>query len=324
MPGNPRPAPPTATPDPAGPPRWGVLLPSFDPLRTGAPAPVLAAARRAEALGFDGVWAGDHLACPAPGLDAPSVLAAAAAVTERVSLGFSVLLLGLRPPAWAAKQLATIDALAPGRLRLGVGVGGEFPEEFAAAGVSHRRRGARLDAALAVLPDLLHGRPVAHTSPALTLTAPALEPPVSVMPPLYVGGRGEAAVRRAARLGDHWLPMWLDPGELTARAAVLAEQAATHGRPRPGLALLVGVRVDANESAARRGAAAHLHGQYGLPLEVVERWTPLGSIDRVQDQLRAYADAGVSEFVLMPLGPDPLTQYERLSEVVSGLRSASR
>ena len=285
---------------------------------------MLTAARSAEALGFDGVWAGDHLACPAPGLDAPSVLAAAAAVTERVSLGFSVLLLGLRPPAWAAKQLATIDALAPGRLRLGVGVGGEFPDEFAAAGVPRHQRGARLDAGLAVLPDLLQGRPVAHASRALTLTAPALEPSVRAMPPLYVGGRGEPALRRAARAGDHWLPMWLDPGELEIRADRLAELAATHDRPPPGLALVLGVRVDPDEPAARRGAAAHLNGQYRLPLEVVERWTPLGSIDRVQDQLRAYVDAGVREFVLMPLGPDPLTQYERLAEVVSGLRSASR
>ena len=77
--------------------RCGVLLPSFDPFRTGEPSQVVAAARLAEELGFDAVWVGDHLACPAPGLDASVCLAAAAAVTERISLGFSVMLLGLRP-----------------------------------------------------------------------------------------------------------------------------------------------------------------------------------------------------------------------------------
>ncbi|MGX6447953.1 LLM class flavin-dependent oxidoreductase, partial [Patulibacter sp. S7RM1-6] len=128
--------------------RVGVLLPTFDPYERGGPWPVVAAARRAEEHGFDGVWAGDHLACRVPVLDAPSALAAAAAVTTRVTLGTSVLLLGLRAPAWAAKQLATVDALAPGRLVVGVGVGGEHPEEFAAAGVPASRRGALLDEAL--------------------------------------------------------------------------------------------------------------------------------------------------------------------------------
>ena len=80
-------------------------------------------------------------------------------MTERVGLGFSVMLLGLRPAAWAAKQIVTLDALSRGRLRLGVGVGGEFPEEFEAVGVPVAERGARLNEALQVLPDLLSGTP---------------------------------------------------------------------------------------------------------------------------------------------------------------------
>ena len=167
--------------------RWGVLLPTFDPHRTGGALPTLEAARLAEAAGFDAVWAGDHLACPAPVLDAPTCLAAAAAVTERVELGIAVLQLGLRQPAWAAKQLATLDALSGGRLALGVGVGGEFPEEFAAAGVTHRDRGARLDELLGVLPDLLTGRPVHHSGPALQLDVPALEPAMPAPPRLSLG-----------------------------------------------------------------------------------------------------------------------------------------
>ena len=252
-------------------------------------------------------------------LDAPAVLATAAAVTTRVSVGFSVLLLGLRSPAWAAKQLASLQVLSAGRLRLGVGVGGEFPAEFAAAGVPVAQRGARLDAALRILPDLLSGRPVRRSEPAPALDIPALEPAVS-LPPLYVGGRGEPALRRAARVAQHWMPMWLEPAELRRRAERLAELAADHRRPSPGLALLMGVRVDADLAAARRAAEAHLQGQYGLPLEVVERWTPLGSIERVRDQLREFEDVGVREFVLMPLGPDPLGQYEQLAEVIAPLR----
>ena len=302
--------------------RWGVLLPTFDPHRTGGALPTLEAARLAEAAGFDAVWAGDHLACPAPVLDAPTCLAAAAAVTERVELGIAVLQLGLRQPAWAAKQLATLDALSGGRLALGVGVGGEFPEEFAAAGVTHRDRGARLDELLGVLPDLLTGRPVRHSGPALQLDVPALEPAMPAPPRLLVGGRGEPALRRAARFGDAWLPMWLDPAAISERGERLAALAAELGRPRPAIALLIGIHVDDDAERARRAVAAHLHGQYRLPLGVVELWTAFGAEDAVAEQLAAQLAAGVTELVLMPYGTDQLEQIERLAGVRDRLAAA--
>jgi alkanesulfonate monooxygenase SsuD/methylene tetrahydromethanopterin reductase-like flavin-dependent oxidoreductase (luciferase family) len=290
----------------------GVLLPTFDPLRAGEAPRVVEAARLAERLGFDSLWAGDHLACPAPVLDSVTCLAAAAAVTERIGLGLSVMLLGLRPPAWAAKQLATLDALSGGgRLRLGVGVGGEFPEEFAAAGVPLRERGARLDAALEALPGLLCGGDV-------------LEPAMAAPPPILVGGRSEAALRRAARFGDAWLPMWLSPASIARRAERLAELAAAHGRPRPALGLLIGVHVDADVARARREATAHLQGLYRMGLEPVERWTALGDAEAVADQLDAHLGVGVEEIVLMPLGADPLGQFERLADVRAALTAAAR
>jgi alkanesulfonate monooxygenase SsuD/methylene tetrahydromethanopterin reductase-like flavin-dependent oxidoreductase (luciferase family) len=281
-----------------------VLLPTLDPLRAGGPPRVVEAAQVAEGLGFDAVWAGDHLACPAPVLEATHCLTAAAVATERVALGLSVLLLGLRPLAWTVKGLVTLDALSGGRLRLGVGVGGEFPQEFAAAGVPLRRRGARLDAALAALPELLTGRPYGEI--------PAFEPALAAPPPILVGGRSDAALRRAARCGDAWLPMWISPATLARRAERLAELAAAHGRPRPALALLIGVHVGDRAAAE---ADAHLRGLYGMGLERVERWTALGDADAVAEHLDAYVRAGVGEIVLMPLGGDPLVQIERLAEV---------
>jgi alkanesulfonate monooxygenase SsuD/methylene tetrahydromethanopterin reductase-like flavin-dependent oxidoreductase (luciferase family) len=296
--------------------RCGVLLPSFDPLRTGGPPQIVSAARLAEELGFDAVWAGDHLVCPAPGLDAPGCLSAAAAVTERIALGFSVMLLGLRAPAWAAKQLATIDALAgPGRLRLGVGVGGEFPAEFEAAGVPVTQRGARLDDALTVLPDLLTGRSVDYDGRAQHVTSPPLEPSMAAPPPVYVGGRGDPALQRAARFGDVWLPMWLSPEKVAERSERLAELAALQGRPCPTTALLILTRIDDDAAHARAQAEAHIAGQYRMALDVVERWTLLDSIDGAVERLAQYAEVGVQEFLLLTLGDDPLTQYERLAAV---------
>jgi probable F420-dependent oxidoreductase len=276
---------------------------------------VIEAARLADDLGFDAAWVGDHLACPAPGLDAPSCLAAAAGVTQRIALGFSVMLLGLRQPAWAAKQLSTLDALSGGRLLLGVGVGGEFPDEFTAAGVSLRQRGARLDEALEILPDLLTGRAVDHDGPTFSLKSPPLLPAMAAPPPLYVGGRGEPALRRAARRGDMWLPMWLTPPRIAQRIETLGELADAAGRPRPGTALLIGVRIDDDRVQARAQAEAHVRGQYAMGLDAVERWTLLDSIVGAVEHLDAYREAGVEEFLLMVLGSEPLVQYERLAEV---------
>jgi probable F420-dependent oxidoreductase len=296
-------------------PRIGVLLPNFDAVGSGQPLPIVPAARLAEELGFGAAWVGDHLACPAPGLDAPSCLAAAAAVTEQIRLGLSVMLLGLRAPAWAAKILATIDHLSSGRLVLGVGVGGEFPAEFEAAGVPVRQRGARLDDALHVIRDLLTGQPVTYEGRTMTVTAPSLQPAMATPPPIYVGGRGEAALKRAARHGDMWLPMWLTPERVAERSQLLADLAEAEGRPNPGTALLIGVRIDDDRARARAEAELHIRGQYRMGLDKIEHWTLLDSVAGAVEQLDAYSQAGVEEFVLMPLGREPLTQYERLAEV---------
>jgi alkanesulfonate monooxygenase SsuD/methylene tetrahydromethanopterin reductase-like flavin-dependent oxidoreductase (luciferase family) len=290
---------------------WGVLLPTFDPLRLGEPFAVAQAAQLAEQSGYSSIWVGDHLKCPAPVLDAPTCLAVAAAVTTRAQLGFSVMLLGMRPLAWAAKQVATLQHLSGNRLRLGVGVGGEFPQEYEAAEVPMARRGARLDQALTLLPQFL---------------APGSEhslEPSAPMPPILVGGRSDRAVERAAQFGDAWLPMWVSPETLAQRAERLAELSAAHGRPTPGLSLLVLAHVDDDSSRAREQADAHLRGQYGMGIERVERWTPFGSVAAVAEFLEPYTRVGVSEILLLPLGSRPLEQIERLADVIGAIQSLS-
>ncbi len=154
---------------------YGLMLPTFDPYRRGS-WPLLEAAERAEELGFNSAWAGDHLQYHAPVLEPCAALAAVAARTRRLRLGFGVLLLALRSPVWAAKQLGTLEALAPGRVVLGVGAGGENPAEFEAAGVPVRERGRRLDEALDVVGRLLEGGPVDHPGPLLPVRSPGSSP----------------------------------------------------------------------------------------------------------------------------------------------------
>src|SRR5262245_12149465 len=102
-------------------------------------------AMRAEALGFDSVWIGDHVAIHRPTLDSLAALSYVAALTRRVRMGPCVYLLALRHPTIAAKLVASLDVLSGGRVVFGVGLGGEFPKEFEASGVHHRERGERVD-----------------------------------------------------------------------------------------------------------------------------------------------------------------------------------
>ena len=109
----------------------------------GSVAGARATAEMAEANGFDSLWVGDHIAFPVPIFDPFMLLSTAAAFSSRLVLGTSVYLLPLRHPVPVAKQVATLDHLSGGRVVFGVGVGGEFPGEYAACGVPVRERGAR-------------------------------------------------------------------------------------------------------------------------------------------------------------------------------------
>lgn len=295
--------------------KWGVFAPTFDPFGAGV-FPVLEAAREAERLGFDVVWVGDHLICPAPVLDSICSLAAVTGVTSNIQLGLGVLQLGLRNLVWTAKQLTTLNVLAPGRIRLGVGVGGEFPEEFTASGVSLKTRGKRLDETLPLLEPLLTGQPVKFSGEHVQIESAGLQPAMTQALPLAVGGRSDAALDRVAKFGDEWLGMWFDIPALQQRIDYLSKKSAEFDRDdKPHVGMIVLVNVNDDIDIARSEVTDYLRGQYNLPFKVVERWTALGSIEMVADMLKTYMDVGVTEFVLSPTGRDFKNQYEQLARV---------
>lgn len=293
---------------------FGVMLPNFDPVRRGTP-PLLAAARLAEELEFDSGWVGDHLSFHPPVLEPCGALAAVAAVTRRLRLGTGVLLLSMRNPVWTAKQLGTVAALAPDRLIVGVGVGGENPAEFEAAGYSVAQRGGRLDEAIAVVEALLRGEPVDHRGPLQPVRSPVLEPVPSSRPPLVVGGRSAPAVRRAARVADGWLGVWLEPDRVRRAVDALQGHAEEFARPVCTTLMMVFVHVTDDVPAGRRELERFVAGQYGLPVEAIERWCVVGDEERVAEALAELRAAGAEGFVIMPAAVDPLAQYERLAEV---------
>ena len=200
-------------------------------------------AARAEAVGFEGLWVGDHIALPEsapdparePRLEALTALTYLAAVTGTVRLGVGVLVLPQRQPVLLAKQLASLDVLCAGRLTVGIG-GGYVEEELRAFGVRLADRGAMTDEHVEALLALWAGEPAftgRWVSFADVVQAP---PPVQQpRPPLVVGGHARAALRRAVRVGDGWFGWELDVGQAAAAVRALAEEAAAAGRRGPRL-----------------------------------------------------------------------------------------
>lgn len=293
---------------------WGVMLPNFNPFDL-EPWPFLEVVGAVEDLGFDAGWVGDHLAFHPPVIEATNALAAAAAVTTRLKLGFAVLLAAMREPVWMAKAIASIDQLAPGRVVLGVGAGGEHPPEWRAAGAEVSGRGRRLDELLGILPDLLSGRPVSFEGHDLRVESPPLRPAMGRPPPLVVGGRSEAALRRAARFGDGWLGVWLSPQGFARSVERIEELAAELGRRPPEPMLLAFVAIGDDESACERDAARLYRGQYDLDYDRVERWTLTGPVDRIADRLAEYRSAGAGSLALIPARPDLVGQVEQMAAV---------
>jgi alkanesulfonate monooxygenase SsuD/methylene tetrahydromethanopterin reductase-like flavin-dependent oxidoreductase (luciferase family) len=300
-------------------PPWsglGIALPSIDAFGHGSP--VVEVARAAERAGLDHVWVPDHLVFHRPILEATVALAVVAGATERIRLGSAILNPTLRSVTWLAKQLSTLATLAPDRLLLGVGLGGEYEPEFRAAGVDPGQRGKRLDEALRLVPRLMGGEAVEHRG-LYEVNCSGFAPVPVANPPLLIGGRGEAALRRAAQYGDAWLPMWLDPEQIASSRERLIGLAAEHERPAPGAALVAFVNVCADRTAGKAEAAELIERQYRMPFERVERWTLVGPVEEIAERLATYGEAGVDGFCISSATPRPLEQVERLAAVREAL-----
>jgi alkanesulfonate monooxygenase SsuD/methylene tetrahydromethanopterin reductase-like flavin-dependent oxidoreductase (luciferase family) len=266
-------------------------------------------AAHAEAVGLDGVFVGDHLIATTPIVDATLVLAVASEATERISLGFGVMLPALRGAAWAAKQVASLQALSGGRVILGVGAGGDLhgADGWRAAGVDPARRGALTDRALAVMPGLIEGRAETVDGVEVSLR------PGAPVPPIWVGGMSAAAERRAVRHGDAWFPSMLLADEVVAARHRLAALAAVDGRPAPAIALGGTVLLgDAATPAAVDEVVAGI-AAYGVDGDRARAVPVMGTVARAAERLAEYADAGVAHLVLGVGGGDWKDQAELLA-----------
>jgi len=288
---------------------------------------------RLEELGWDSVWVADRLASPAAGsplLEGVAMAAAYAALTARLRVGIGVLVAPTRHPFVLAKQLATVDYLAAGRLVAGLGIGIN-PADYAAAQVPFRERGRRQDELIPALRDAWAGGPVRFEGRRYRFEDVWLEPGPHRAggPPIWIGGTSDAALRRAGRLGDGWLAYQVAAGQVPGMLAAIRRHAEAAGRD-PGAfeyGLLVPVHVRADGAVARREARESFSRRWGreIPPEVLERLCVVGEPEECVEKVAAFAEAGVGELVMNPQSwtTDPVADAEQLmADLVGPTRAA--
>ena len=237
----------------------------------------LESARRLDAAGYLGVWCWDHFIGQGdptvPVIEGWTILAMAAGMTERVTIGPFVLNVVNRHPAVVARMASTLQIASGGRLVLGMGIGGA-PREHAAYGIDFPaapERVARLEEAVAVIRALWTGGPVTRESPFYPLREAHAHPLPVPLPPIIIGGETPAGARLAGRIGDGWSAF---DDNFEANLPLYLESLAAGGRRREDQRVIVGFQGDwrSDEPLARSPWV-------GAPRETWLRWQAAGADD---------------------------------------------
>jgi alkanesulfonate monooxygenase SsuD/methylene tetrahydromethanopterin reductase-like flavin-dependent oxidoreductase (luciferase family) len=253
--------------------------------------------RQLEDAGIDQVYMADHVSFrDGSGTDGFVEIAALSQLHPSLNVMISVYLLALRHPLPVARQLATMSKIAPGRVTLGVGVGGEDRHEIEVCGVDPRTRGRRTNESLEIIRGLMTGEPIDFSGEFFELEQAQIKPAVTPVVPLIVGGRSNAALTRTARYGDGWVGTWCSARRFGEAVEIIAAEADALGRGsvnwQHGYQPWVGVGETTEQ--ARNHVAQAMESFYKVPFAAFEKYTPYGTVDQVADTLRPYIDAGCS------------------------------
>ncbi|MCB2047635.1 MAG: LLM class flavin-dependent oxidoreductase [Novosphingobium sp.] len=269
-----------------------------------------------EASGIDSLWVSDQLL--GKGLEPVAMLAALAARTRRMRFGTSAIVAPFRDPVVFAKELATINFLAGGRLFPVLGVGNESDAWWAATGTSPQGRGAKSDEFIRLVRLLLGQDEVSFSGKFYAYDGPGVHPRPARPIPLWIGGNSKAAFRRTARLGDGWLGSMAGPDAAGAARKAIEAALAEEGRSIDGdhygmtLMLRLGEADDPLIDQGRQRMAAR------MPKEMQHLAADMlvaGTAQQAVASLRRYVDAGISKFVLIPMSDgidDLIDQTDRL------------
>lgn len=267
--------------------------------------------------GLDHVVVADHVSFHGgTGFDGMIGAATALATDDRINVLIGVYQLALRHPMLVARQLASLSELAPGRLTLGVGVGGEDRSEVANCGVDPATRGRRIDECLGLLRRLATGTAVDHDGEFFQIEHGAVLPAQQPAVPILIGGKSEATIRRTVEHGDGWLAMLVSARKFAEFAHQIAKRAEETDRKAPeqhGFEVWVGLADDAD--TARACIAPKMEALYKLPFEKFERLCPAGTPAQVADFLRPYVEAGARSLTLVPCSPSWQQAVDAVAEV---------
>jgi len=289
-----------------------------DSATRGAAARLAELCRRIEATGVDSLWAVDHLFWPHPINECLTTLAIAAGATERVTLGSCILQLPLRQPSAVAKQVTSLQHLADGRFVLGLGVG-SHAGEYERAEIDFHQRGRLMDEGIAVLRRAW----ASADDPAPGYRQLPAADPV----PLWIGGASPAARRRAAAVGDGWIPLFLTPDEYGPAVTALRQETEQAGRPAdavtPAVVVFVHVVGDGTPvDQAREQGSRWLSELYHLPAKAFHRHLVAGPAETCAAALHRYAGAGARHIVVMVAGTGALEHFGALRPAFVAATSA--
>ena len=304
--------------------RIGFGLPSMGDI-AGRDA-VIKAAQRAEELDYDSVWVVERLLYPVEPqtpypatpdgslpetykrvLDPVETLTFAAAHTQKIALGTSVLDMPYYNPVMLARRLTSLDILSEGRLRVGLGLGWS-KDEYDAAGATFKQRGERANEFLQVLKAIWTTDPVEFHGKFFELPKSIIQPkPVQKPhPPIYLGAFVPAALKRVAKYGDGWNPVVFSADRISEMFTNVQEMAKAEGRDPSGLQLVIRANLEVSDEPLGK-----------------DRFPFSGSVDQIKDDIKACRDIGADELFFDPIfSPDAkslegfLNRMEQMRELV--------
>ncbi len=264
-----------------------------------------------ESLGYDYLAVEEHFMKGDPPTPTPlalPLLAVAAGATESLKLLTSVILTPFYHPTLLAKLAGTIDIASGGRLTLGVGIGGEYPAEFEANEVNIKERGSRTNEVLELLRLLWTEKDVKYLGKHFQLDHVTLLPRTvqTPHPPIWVGGRQEAAMKRAARFGDGWFPYFFNPERYTHSRNKILGFAEGFGKDMRnfqwGASIFISIQED--KPSAIKSAAEQMSNQFtdsGDFTRVAEKYVAAGTPDECAESILRYYKSGARYLIFNPV-----------------------
>jgi probable F420-dependent oxidoreductase len=269
-----------------------------------------------EAGGVDSLWQTDRIVSRDPFLECLIAIAAIAGRTRRLKFGVNVISLALRDPILVAKQCATIDVISEGRLLPAFGIGSPHGPEWKTLNLDTTTRGRRTDEALEIISRLWREEEVDYKGRHYHLTGASISPrPAQPDLPIWIGGSSEAAVRRTARYGTGWQGGSEPPAEAGRVVAAIRKAVAEAGRS-----------IDDDHYGA---SFPTYFGQWNDPIlqrakdTYIRRtgrdpadYLAVGDADAILERIGAYVAAGVSKFVLRPVGADDEQMLAQTRQII--------